>query len=102
MMNGGTNGHVEQPDPDFIKMFVGQIPRSMDEEQLRAMFEEYGRVHQINVLRDKVTGQSKGKPRSFPPKKGPPLNPGEEPCPLLISVLASSRVPHARPTPPGR
>lgn len=61
MVNGGTNGHVEQPDPDFIKMFVGQIPRSMDEEQLRVMFEEYGRVHQINVLRDKVTGQSKGK-----------------------------------------
>lgn len=56
--NTAANG--EQPDPDYIKMFVGQIPRSMDEEQLRAMFEEYGRVHQINVLRDKLTGQSKG------------------------------------------
>jgi len=51
----------EQPDPDFIKMFVGQIPRSMDENDLRKMFEEFGRVHQINVLRDKVTGQSKGR-----------------------------------------
>ena len=51
----------EQPDPDYIKMFVGQIPRSMDEDQLRVMFEEYGRVHQINVLRDKTNGQSKGK-----------------------------------------
>lgn len=50
----------EQPDPDFIKMFVGQVPKSMDEEQLRDMFEEYGRVHSINVLRDKVTGVSKG------------------------------------------
>lgn len=61
VVNGGGVDHVEQPDPDYIKMFVGQIPRSMDEEQLRIMFEEYGRVHQINVLRDKVTGQSKGK-----------------------------------------
>lgn len=68
IVNGGTNGHIEQPDPDFIKMFVGQIPKSMDEEQLRKMFEEYGRVHQINVLRDKVTGQSKGK--SFKPFSG--------------------------------
>lgn len=51
----------EQPDPDFIKMFVGQVPKSMDEDQLRKMFEEYGRVHSINVLRDKVTGVSKGK-----------------------------------------
>ncbi|XP_065209967.1 CUGBP Elav-like family member 1 isoform X8 [Planococcus citri] len=50
----------DQPDPDYIKMFVGQIPRTMDEEELKAMFSEYGRVHQINVLRDKHTGQSKG------------------------------------------
>lgn len=51
----------EQPDSDTIKMFVGQVPRSMDENDLRRMFEEYGRVHSINVLRDKATGASKGK-----------------------------------------
>ncbi|VEN55491.1 unnamed protein product [Callosobruchus maculatus] len=50
----------EQPDSDTIKMFVGQVPRSMDENDLRRMFEEYGRVHSINVLRDKATGASKG------------------------------------------
>ncbi|CAH1156229.1 unnamed protein product [Phaedon cochleariae] len=50
----------EQPDGDTIKMFVGQVPRSMDENDLRRMFEEYGRVHSINVLRDKATGASKG------------------------------------------
>ncbi|KAL1498277.1 hypothetical protein ABEB36_009100 [Hypothenemus hampei] len=50
----------EQPDPDTIKMFVGQIPRSMDENDLRKMFENYGRVHSINVLRDKANGASKG------------------------------------------
>ena len=63
-MNGSGNrsssGCVDQPDPDAIKMFVGQIPRSMDENDLRKMFEQYGQVYQINVLRDKVTGQSKG------------------------------------------
>jgi RNA recognition motif-containing protein len=56
------NGRVaDQPDPDAIKMFVGQIPRSMDENDLRKMFEDYGQVHQVNVLRDKISGQSKGK-----------------------------------------
>lgn len=50
----------EQPDPDNIKMFVGQIPKSMDETQLKQMFETFGRVHTINVLRDKITGISKG------------------------------------------
>ncbi|XP_041350792.1 CUGBP Elav-like family member 2 isoform X10 [Gigantopelta aegis] len=50
----------KEPDPDSIKMFVGQIPRSMDENDLGKLFEEYGPVFQLNILRDKVTGQSKG------------------------------------------
>ncbi|KAL3881595.1 hypothetical protein ACJMK2_028013 [Sinanodonta woodiana] len=49
-----------EPDPDSIKMFVGQIPRNMDENDLRKMFEEFGHVYQLNILRDKVSGQSKG------------------------------------------
>ena len=49
-----------EPDPDAIKMFVGQIPRSMDENDLRKMFEEFGPIYQLNVLRDKMTSQSKG------------------------------------------
>lgn len=56
-----NNNSVEQPDPDNIKMFVGQVPHDMDENDLRTLFEEFGRVHQINVLRDKTTGSSKGK-----------------------------------------
>lgn len=49
-----------EPDPDAIKMFVGQIPRNMDENDLQKMFEDFGPVYQLNVLRDKNTGQSKG------------------------------------------
>lgn len=60
---GGANPlkPQDEPDPDNIKMFVGQVPRSMDENDLRKMFEEFGRVHSINVLRDKTTGTSKGR-----------------------------------------
>ncbi|XP_069962309.1 uncharacterized protein [Bactrocera oleae] len=50
----------DQPDPDNIKMFVGQIPKSWEEARLRNMFEQYGRVHTLNVLRDKVTSVSRG------------------------------------------
>ena len=62
-MNSPQSNHENgtQPDPDAIKMFVGQVPRSMDENDLTKMFEQYGSVHQLNVLRDKVSGQSKGK-----------------------------------------
>ena len=57
-----TNNTITQkdPDPDTIKMFVGQIPRNMSEQELKKMFEEYGQVYQLNVLRDKQTGDSKG------------------------------------------
>lgn len=58
------NGRRE-PDSDAIKMFVGQVPRSMDENDLTKMFEQYGPVYQLNVLRDKVSGQSKGKSLTF-------------------------------------
>ncbi|XP_068150327.1 CUGBP Elav-like family member 3 isoform X3 [Drosophila tropicalis] len=50
----------DQPDADNIKMFVGQIPKTWDETKLRRMFEQFGRVHTLNVLRDKVTSISRG------------------------------------------
>ncbi|XP_025410855.1 CUGBP Elav-like family member 2 [Sipha flava] len=56
----GSN-ETEQPEPDYIKMFVGQIPRAMNEQDLTDMFGEFGRVYQLNLLRDKFTGVSKGK-----------------------------------------
>ena len=54
------NSSQTEPDADAIKMFVGQVPRSMDEDDLRKMFEEFGPIYQLNVLRDKVSGMSKG------------------------------------------
>ena len=60
-VNSSVSSGGDQPDTDTIKMFVGQVPRSMDENDLRGMFEDFGPVYQINVLRDKITGQSKGK-----------------------------------------
>ncbi|XP_052854106.1 CUGBP Elav-like family member 1-A isoform X1 [Drosophila gunungcola] len=50
----------DQPDADNIKMFVGQIPKTWDETRLRQMFEQFGPVHTLNVLRDKVTSISRG------------------------------------------
>ncbi|KAM4747370.1 CUGBP Elav-like family member 2 isoform 19-T19 [Rhinophrynus dorsalis] len=60
-MNGALD-HSDQPDPDSIKMFVGQIPRSWSEKELKDLFEPYGAVYQINVLRDRSQNppQSKG------------------------------------------
>lgn len=56
-----SSDDTEQPESDYIKMFVGQIPRAMNEQDLMEMFGEFGRVYQLNLLRDKFTGVSKGK-----------------------------------------
>jgi len=48
------------PDPDSVKMFVGQIPRTMEEDELKKMMEEYGPVYQLGIIRDRASGQHRG------------------------------------------
>ncbi|KAI2555001.1 CELF2 isoform 18 [Pan troglodytes] len=62
-MNGALD-HSDQPDPDAIKMFVGQIPRSWSEKELKELFEPYGAVYQINVLRDRSQNPPQSKDAS--------------------------------------
>lgn len=49
-----------EPDDDAIEMFCGQIPRTMTEDDLRLIFERFGRIYKLNILRDKHTGESRG------------------------------------------
>jgi RNA recognition motif-containing protein len=74
MEGRGDSAEGDGPDPDAIKMFVGQVPRSMDEvgvggsfsltscslqETLKDFFKDFGSVYQLNILRDKTTGVSR-------------------------------------------
>jgi RNA recognition motif-containing protein len=43
-----------------MKMYVGNLPFSMDEENLRTLFGEFGDVDSINVIVDRETGRSRG------------------------------------------
>jgi cold-inducible RNA-binding protein len=42
------------------KLFVGNIPHSTTEAELRALFEPHGKVDQVSVVTDRDTGRSRG------------------------------------------
>lgn len=43
-----------------MNIFVGSLPFSLGEADLKAAFEAYGTVDSVKIITDKVTGRSKG------------------------------------------
>ena len=57
----GMNAHaMHYPEDNATKMFVGQIPRMWGESELLNLFNEYGEVFDLQILKDRITGQSRG------------------------------------------
>ncbi len=42
------------------KLYVGNLPYSVSDEELRTMFEPFGNVESVQVIMDRDTGRSKG------------------------------------------
>ncbi|KAK7277705.1 hypothetical protein RJT34_22720 [Clitoria ternatea] len=43
-----------------VKLFVGQVPKHMTEEQVLAMLKEFALVEEVNIIRDRATRASRG------------------------------------------
>ncbi len=43
-----------------MDIFVGSIPFKLKEKDLRALFEKYGEVTSVKIVKDKATRQNKG------------------------------------------
>ncbi|CAM6022493.1 unnamed protein product [Sphagnum balticum] len=62
--NSGTP--VTQPSQDaadggmFVKLFVGSVPRTISEEEVKPMFAEHGHVLEVAIIKDKRTGIQQG------------------------------------------
>lgn len=43
-----------------MKLYVGNLARAVQEDQVRKLFEQYGNVTFLRLLRDKFTGEFRG------------------------------------------
>lgn len=50
----------DAPQQDPTKLFVGNLPWSMTEEDLTSLFSEYGELEDIHLVTDRYSGRSRG------------------------------------------
>ena len=49
-----------QEEADKTKLFVGNLPFSIKQEDLEGVFAEFGEIAEISLITDKMSGRSKG------------------------------------------
>lgn len=54
-----TIGYVDkQSEP--IKLFVGQIPKTWEEAEVKQVLEPFGPIQELSILKDRTSGVHKG------------------------------------------
>ncbi|RID40118.1 hypothetical protein BRARA_J00185 [Brassica rapa] len=51
---------MAEENEERVKLFVGQVPKHMTEDQLLALFQDFSIVHEVNIIKDKITRASRG------------------------------------------
>jgi len=57
-LNSVPQAHSSEGPP--VKLFIGQVPKNFFESELQKIFEPFGTVKQVEIIRDKTTGEHRG------------------------------------------
>lgn len=57
---GSNPNMMYEEESESTKLFVGQVPKSMEEADLFPIFEHFGPMEDVAIIRDKHTGQHRG------------------------------------------
>jgi RNA-binding motif X-linked protein 2 len=60
LKNNITDAGSWHKDYDSAYIFVGGINKKMNEGDIAIVFSEFGEIADVNLVRDKVTGKSRG------------------------------------------
>ena len=58
--NSNIDNDMYEQEEESTKLFVGQVPKSMEEADLFPIFEHFGPMEDVAIIRDKHTGQHRG------------------------------------------
>ena len=49
-----------QKHPEITTLYVGNLPQHSSEEEVRSIFANFGEVHSVKIVRDRITGRPRG------------------------------------------
>lgn len=55
-----TKEESKSNNEESVKLFVGQVPKHMTEDELLTLFKEFAIVDEVNIIKDKATRASRG------------------------------------------
>ncbi|EGZ06832.1 hypothetical protein PHYSODRAFT_353005 [Phytophthora sojae] len=58
--SSSSDAYADQQHSGPVKLFVGQVPRTMEEDDLRPVLEVFGPLEDLVIIRDKITGAHRG------------------------------------------
>ncbi|GKC79997.1 flowering time control protein FCA isoform X2 [Tanacetum coccineum] len=74
LVDGGSVEKKQSDSGGFAKLFVGCVPKTATEQNIRPTFGKHGNVVEVAMMKDKRTAQAAQQQEAMPSPKGKDMN----------------------------